>query len=68
MTDSDCALVHKDAVIIFNEKVAEIVTQDPLLQDLPPIVSTENVKELLELEIGKSIRVWLRKFDGDRVG
>ena len=70
MTDreSDVAVPHRDAARMFNEGIRELLAQDPLLKDLPGTVTAEDIKEHLELEQGKSIRILLKKYDGDTVG
>jgi hypothetical protein len=70
MVDSEpsSAVPHRNAATAFFEGVRDLLAQDPLLKDVPGTVTAEGVKEQLELEQGKSIRILLRRYGGDTVG
>ena len=57
-------LSHVEAVKKARELISELLS-DPLLSDMPPEVSLDEVKSTLAMEQCKAITLHLRRFDGE---
>lgn len=57
-------LPHVEAIQRAKEYLAQMLS-DPFLQDLPPDVSLDEVKQRLALEQGRAISLNLRKYDNE---
>ena len=58
----DKALSHYEAMTLVKKSIAELLT-DPLLSGLSEDVSLEELQDILHLEQGKAITLYLRRYD-----
>ncbi|KAK3851158.1 hypothetical protein Pcinc_042171 [Petrolisthes cinctipes] len=58
-------LSHPELKLFFQEALARVLQTDPLLADLHPQVTPEEVNALIELEHGRAMRVWVEREGGD---
>ncbi|XP_013417987.1 U11/U12 small nuclear ribonucleoprotein 25 kDa protein [Lingula anatina] len=58
-------LSHKDAMRTVREDLAILIQNDPLLSDLPPEITLEEVNSQIALEYGQALTVNVRREDGE---
>ena len=58
-------LTHHEAMKIVRDGLSEIISDDPLLADLPSEVTTEEVGLQIALEYGQAMTVNVQKFTGE---
>ncbi|XP_064489826.1 U11/U12 small nuclear ribonucleoprotein 25 kDa protein-like [Ornithodoros turicata] len=58
-------LSFKDAMEIANSKINSLLCDDPLLNNLHPEVTTEELKSYLALEHGQAISITIHRADND---
>lgn len=63
LKDSDSS--HDEFMKLLQQNIAEMVSRDPCLRGLPPDVTVEELEDVIALEQGKAITLYLRKFDDD---
>ena len=56
-------LSHTKAMEIFQETMADIIMADPLLVDLPPEPTLEEINSQIALEHGRAILINVRQMD-----
>ena len=56
-------LSHTEAMEIFRETMADIIMADPLLVDLPPEPTLEEINSQIALEHGRAILINVRQLD-----
>lgn len=61
-TVKDKALSHCEAMTLVKKSIAELLT-DPLLSGLSEDISLEELQDILHLEQGKAITLYLRRYD-----
>ena len=61
----DSETSHDDFMKLLQRNIAELVSTDPCLRGLPPDVTVEELEDVIALEQGKAITLYLRKFDDD---
>lgn len=59
----DSELSHDEFMKLLQQKVAEMVSTDPCLRGLPPDVTVDELEDLIALEQGKAITLYLRRYD-----
>ncbi|XP_021364316.1 U11/U12 small nuclear ribonucleoprotein 25 kDa protein-like [Mizuhopecten yessoensis] len=62
---SDQSLSHVEAMSQVQAVMAHLITEDPLLSDLPPQVTLEEVNSCVALEYGQAIVVNVRRADDE---
>jgi len=55
---------HENLVALFRKKIAEIITKDPILNDLDKDMSVDEINNQLSLENGDSMKIFIRRGDG----
>ena len=60
--DKDKPLSHCDAMLLVKNGIQELLS-DPILSDLDGDISVEELQDVLHLEQGKAITLYLRRFD-----
>ncbi|XP_065919295.1 U11/U12 small nuclear ribonucleoprotein 25 kDa protein-like [Dysidea avara] len=60
--DKDKPLSHCDAMLLVKNGIQELLS-DPILSDLDVDISVEELQDVLHLEQGKAITLYLRRFD-----
>ena len=58
----DKALSHREAMALVKKSIGELLT-DPLLTGLSEDISLEELQDILHLEQGKAITLYLRRYD-----
>jgi len=58
----DNPLSHCDAMLMVKNGIKELLS-DPVLSDLDGDISVEELEDVLHLEQGKAITLYLRRFD-----
>ena len=53
---------------LFAESSTVVIILDPILCDLQPDISVEEVDRLIALELGYAVTVCVKKFDGTNIG
>ncbi|XP_062607585.1 U11/U12 small nuclear ribonucleoprotein 25 kDa protein-like [Saccostrea cucullata] len=62
---SELVLSHQEAMSKVEAAIDDIVSKDPLLYDLPPEVTLEEINSFIALEHGQAIVVNVRRADGE---
>ncbi|KAG0724776.1 U11/U12 small nuclear ribonucleoprotein [Chionoecetes opilio] len=62
--DEDKILSHAELKRFFQEAMSHLLESDPLLSDLHPQVTLEEVTALNELEHGRAMKVYVERTDG----
>lgn len=57
-------LSHAELKKFFQEALCQLLKKDPILNDLHPQVTLEEVNALIELEHGRAMKVYVEKADG----
>ncbi|XP_042875766.1 U11/U12 small nuclear ribonucleoprotein 25 kDa protein-like isoform X1 [Penaeus japonicus] len=57
-------LSHAELKKFFQEALCQLLKKDPVLNDLHPQVTLEEVNALIELEHGRAMKVYVEKADG----
>lgn len=57
-------LSHAELKKFFQEALSQLLKKDPILNDLHPQVTLEEVNALIELEHGRAMKVYVEKADG----
>ncbi|XP_061193717.1 U11/U12 small nuclear ribonucleoprotein 25 kDa protein-like [Saccostrea echinata] len=65
MDSSELVLSHQEAMSKVEAAIDDIVSKDPLLYDLPPEVTLEEINSFIALEHGQAIVVNVRRADGE---
>ncbi|XP_071854317.1 U11/U12 small nuclear ribonucleoprotein 25 kDa protein-like isoform X1 [Apostichopus japonicus] len=58
-------LTHEEVMTYLKGQLSDVLTQDPLLSDLPSDVTPEEVNLKIALEHGQAMTVFVRKADGE---
>lgn len=66
--NDDKILSHAELKKFFQEALSHLLESDPLLSDLHPQVTLEEVKALNELEHGRAMKVYVERADGGMWG
>uniref|UniRef100_A0A224Z789 U11/U12 small nuclear ribonucleoprotein 25 kDa protein n=1 Tax=Rhipicephalus zambeziensis TaxID=60191 RepID=A0A224Z789_9ACAR len=63
--EADKVLSFQEAMAIADEKIHALISNDPLLNNLHPEVTTDELKSYLALEHGQAMSLVVHKADGD---
>ncbi|XP_048728303.1 U11/U12 small nuclear ribonucleoprotein 25 kDa protein-like [Ostrea edulis] len=63
--DGELVLSHQEAMSKVEASINEIISTDPLLCDLPPEVTLEEINSFIALEHGQAIVVNVHRADGE---
>lgn len=61
----DLVLSHQEVMIKVQSTLADIISSDPLLYDLPPQVTLEEINSYIALEYGQAMVVNVRRADNE---
>ena len=56
-------IAHTEAMEIFRETMGEVIMSDPLLVDLPPEPTLEEINSQIALEYGRAILINVRQLN-----
>lgn len=63
--DRPLGMSHQEAMKFVADGISEIIRTDPLLRDLPPDVTLDELNSLIALEHGRAMTVVVNRADGD---
>lgn len=63
--NEDLVLSHQEVMIKVQSTLSDIITADPLLYDLPPQVTLEEINSYIALEYGQAMIVNVRRADDE---
>jgi len=61
---SSGSMSHHECMKLFQEKLKSLIGSDPLLSDLPELVTVEEVQSHIALEYGQAMSIHVQRADG----
>ena len=54
---------HNNFIEFVNDSIASIIKNDPLLDDLPQNITTEELQQIVQLEHGQALKIYIKRED-----